>query len=373
MLIKKTVFHIIRKEFIQTFRDKRMLIPIFVAPIIQLILFGYAVTTDIKHISMAVLDYDKTHESRALISSFSQSDYFKLDFYAQTYKEVDNLIQKGKIDVSIIIPVEFEKNLKKMKKTSLQVIIDGTDANSATIIMGYISKLVGLYSEKIFSEKIEKMPTGIPVLQPRVWYNPDLKSSVYMVPGVICLILLITTLILTSMAITREREMGTLEQLIVSPIKAWELIIGKTIPFVIIGFGDIILIILAGKFIFDLPIRGNLLFLFVICFIFILTTLSLGLFISTVSRTQQQAMITAFFFIMPAMLLSGIFSSIESMPKAIQYITILNPLKYFAKSVRGILLKGNGFSILWPQLLALFIFGITAAILSSLRFKKHLE
>jgi ABC-2 type transport system permease protein len=175
------------------------------------------------------------------------------------------------------------------------------------------------------------------------------------------------------MAITKEREMGTLEQLIVSPIKPWELILGKTIPFIIVGLLDVVLIIIAGKLIFDLPIRGSLLFLFGVCFIFILTTLSLGLFISTISRTQQQAMMTAIFFMMPAMLLSGIISPVESMPEIIQYITVLNPLKYFAKAVRGILLKGNGFMILWPQVLALVIFGITATILSSLRFKKHLE
>jgi len=369
----KTILHIVRKEFIQTFRDKRMLIPIFIAPVLQLIMFGYAVTTDIKHISLAVLDYDRTQESRNIISSFGQSDYFKLDFQVNAYKEIDDLIQKGKIQVAIVIPEKFEKNLKKMKKNSLQVIVDGTDANSATIIMGYISKLVGEYSGKVFTEMVERKPIGIPIVQPRVWYNPDLKSSVYMVPGVICLILLLTTLILTSMAITKEREMGTLEQLIVSPIRAWELIIGKTIPFVIIGFCDVILIILAGRLIFDLPLRGSLFFLFGVCFLFILTTLSLGLFISTFSRTQQQAMMTAFFFIMPAMLLSGIFTSVENMPKIIQYITIFNPLKYFAKALRGILLKGNGFSILWPQVLALSLFGITAIILSSLRFKKYLE
>lgn len=194
-----------------------------------------------------------------------------------------------------------------------------------------------------------------------------------MVPGVICLILLITTLLLTSMSITKEREMGTLEQLIVSPIKPWELIIGKTMPFVLIGLCDVVLIISAGKLIFDVPIRGSLLFLFGVALVFVLTTLSLGLFISTISRTQQQAMMTAFFFIMPAMLLSGIFSPIENMPKIIQYITLLNPLRYFSTAVRGILLKGNDISVLWPQVLALFIFGITASVFSSFRFRKYLE
>lgn len=369
----RTVRHIIRKEFIQTFRDRRMLFPIFVAPVVQLILFGYAVTTDIKHISLAVLDYDRTHESRHLVSSFSQSKSFNLDFYLKSPQEIDVLLEKEKIKAAVVIPRNFERNLKKGAQTSLQVILDGTDANSATIIMSYISQLVAKHSENILTEIRDNGGGGIVVSQPRVWYNPNLKSSVYMVPGVICLILLITTLLLTSMAVTKEREMGTLEQLIVSPIKPWELILGKTIPFVFIGFCDVVLIISAGKLIFDVPIRGNLLFLFGVALLFVLTTLSLGLFISTISRTQQQAMMTAFFFAMPAMLLSGIFSPIENMPRIIQQITLLNPLRYFSTAVRGILLKGNDISILWPQVLALFIFGITASIFSSLRFKKYLE
>ena len=368
----RTVRHIIRKEFIQTFRDRRMLFPIFVAPVVQLILFGYAVTTDIKHISLAVLDYDRTHESRHLVSSFSQSESFNLDFYLKSFQEIDGLLDKEKIKAAVVIPRKFEKNLKK-GETSLQVILDGTDANSATIIMSYISQLIAKHSENILTEIRDSRGVGVVLSQPRVWYNPNLKSSVYMVPGVICLILLITTLLLTSMALTKEREMGTLEQLIVSPIKPLELIIGKTIPFVLIGLCDVVLIISAGKLIFDVPIRGNLLFLFGVALLFVLTTLSVGLFISTISRTQQQAMMTAFFFAMPAMLLSGIFSPIENMPKIIQYITLLNPLRYFSTAVRGILLKGNDISILWPQVLALFIFGITASVFSSLRFRKYLE
>jgi ABC-2 type transport system permease protein len=369
----RTVRHIIRKEFIQTFRDRRMLFPIFVAPVVQLILFGYAVTTDIKHISLAVLDYDRTLESRHLVSSFSQSESFNLNFYLKSPQEIDRLLEKENIKAAVVIPRNFERNLKKGAQTSLQVILDGTDANSATIIMSYISQLIAKHSENIFNEIRGNGGGGIVVSQPRVWYNPNLKSSVYMVPGVICLILLITTLLLTSMAVTKEREMGTLEQLIVSPIKPWELILGKTIPFVFIGFCDVVLIISAGKLIFDVPIRGNLLFLFGVALLFVLTTLSLGLFISTISRTQQQAMMTAFFFAVPAMLLSGIFSPIENMPRIIQHITLLNPLRYFSTAVRGILLKGNDISILWPQVLALFIFGITASVFSSLRFKKYLE
>lgn len=365
--------HIVRKEFIQTFRDKRMLLPIFVAPVIQLVLFGFAMTTDIKNIPMAVVDYDRSTESRRLLSSFSQSDYFHLNYHLWGYHEIEILLQKGKIKAAAIIPQNFEKDLHGGAKTSIQIILDGTDANSAAIILSYISRLVAQHSENLFVGIQGNLPAGLINPQPRIWYNPELKSSAYMVPGVICLILLLTTLILTSMAITREKEMGTIEQLLVSPIKSWELILGKTVPFVLIGLGDIILIIAAGKLIFDLPVRGSLLLLFAVALVFILTTLSLGLFISTISRTQQQAMMTAFFFVMPAMLLSGIFTPIESMPPLVQHITFLNPLRYFSHAVRGILLKGNDLAVLWPQILILFLFGLTAIILSSLRFKKYLE
>jgi ABC-2 type transport system permease protein len=369
----KAVKHIIRKEFIQTFRDKRMIIPLFIAPVIQLILFGFAVTTDIKNISVTVLDLDRTSESRTLISSIEASPSFDLDYHVDSYDSIDDLIQRGKIQAAIVIPVEFEKDLKRNKQAQVQLIADGTDANTATIIMGYIGQLIAMHSESILAEFRQLGVGGIMIPEPRIWYNPELKSSVYMVPGVICLVLLLTTLIFTSMAITKEREMGTIEQLIVSPIKPWQLMVGKTIPFCLIGIVDVALVILAGKLIFSLPIQGSLVFLFFVALVFIVTSLSLGLLVSTVSRTQQQAMMTSFFIIMPAMMLSGIFSPLDSMPRLIQHITYLNPLRYFSTALRGILLKGNDLAILWPEILALFLFGVSFIIISSLRFRKYLE
>jgi ABC-2 type transport system permease protein len=350
-----------------------MLVPLFVAPVIQLILFGYAATTDIKRVSIGILDHDHSQESRALMSTFTHNEVFNLNYYITASQEVDELLQTGKIKAAIVIPSGFERDLKTHSPAKLQIVLDGTDANSATILTSHISQNIQQYSENILTEILGQDLSGFAVPEPRIWYNPELKSSIYMVPGVICLILLLTTLVLTSMAITKEREMGTLEQLIVSPIKPRELIIGKTAPFTIIGLIDVVLILIAGRIIFGLPIRGSLMFLFGASFLFILTTLSLGLFISTVSKTQQQAIMTALFFIMPAMLLSGIFSPIESMPRIIQHITLLNPLRHFGKTVRGILLKGNDLSILWPEVLALFLFGAGALLFSSLRFRKHLE
>ena len=369
----RVIRYIMRKEFIQTFRDKRMILPLFIAPVIQLILFGFAATTDVKNISLGILDYDKSQKSRALVSQFLNTEAFRPDLDIASIEQIENQVQKGQIKVAVVIPSNFGRDLQGGRSPSLQIILDGTDANSATIVLSYIAKLLSHHSENIVTEILGRNVSVLLKSQERIWYNPDLKSSIYMVPGVICLILLLTTLLLTSMAITKEREMGTLETLIVSPIKPWELIIGKTAPFVLIGLVDIVLILVAGKIIFGLPIRGSLIFLLGTSFLFILTTLSLGLFISTISRTQQQAMTSALFLLMPAMLLSGIFTPIESMPKVIQYITLFNPLRYFGKAVRGILLKGNGPAILWPEILALFVFGLVALAVSSLRFRKHLE
>lgn len=365
--------HIVRKEFIQTFRDKRMFLPLFVAPVIQLILFGFAATTDVKDTPFAVLDFDKSQESRSLITNFLHADAFRLDYNLSSDGEIDRLIQQGKIKVAVVIPANFGKNLQRRQTTAVQILLDGSDANSATLVMSYIARLLSSHSQKIVAELLGEGSAGFLKLQERIWYNPDLKSSIYMVPGVLCLVLLLTTLLLTSMAITKEREMGTLESLIVSPIRSWELIIGKTTPFVVIGLVDIVLIVLAGKIVFGLPIKGSGLLLLGISLLFILTSLSIGLFISTLSRTQQQAMTSALFFLMPAMLLSGIFTPIESMPKIIQYLTYLNPLRFFGKAVRGILLKGNGLAILWPEVLILFLFGLGTLAFSSLRFKKYLE
>ncbi len=350
-----------------------MILPLFIAPVLQLILFGFAATTDVKNISIGILDYDKSSESRALVSNFLHTEAFRLDHTIGSTDEIDTLIQTGDIKVAIVIPSFFQKNLNTGKKTSIQIILDGSDANSATIVLSYITRLLNSHSEQILTEVLGRNTFGLLKPQERIWYNPDLKSSIYMVPGVICLILLLTTLLLTAMAITKEREIGTLETLVVSPIKPWELMIGKTAPFVLIGLADIMLILLAGKIIFGLPIRGSILFLLGVSLLFIVTTLSIGLLVSTISRTQQQAMTSVLFFLMPALLLSGIFTPIESMPKAIQYLTFLNPLRYFGRAVRGILLKGNGPDVLWPEILALFLFGLIVSGVSSLRFRKHLE
>lgn len=364
---------IIRKEFIQLFRDKRMILPLFVAPILQLILFGFATTVDIKNITLAVVDNDRTQDSRAYIASFVRSGYFEIKAEPESSRAVDGLLDAGTVQAAIVIPSGFGARIAARTASDVQVLLDGTDSNTATIIQNYVDLVSARFSESLIVRLLGRRPGGFPTVEPRIWYNPELKTAFWMVPGVICLILLVSTLVLTSMAITREREMGTLEQLIVSPIRSFELILGKTLPFALIGFVDVILVMAGGRIIFNVPIRGSIPFLLAMSLAFILTTLGIGLFISTISRTQSQAMMSAIFFIMPAMLLSGIFNPIDNMPVAVQYITYLNPLRYFGKIARDVLLKGNGPSILWPDMVYLLAFGVATFVLASWRFHKHLE
>ena len=364
---------IIRKEFIQLFRDKRMIIPLFVAPVIQLILFGYAATVDIKNITLAVVDNDRTEDSRAYIASFVRSGYFEIKAEPGSSAALDELLDAGTVQAAIVIPPRFGERIAARTASDVQVLLDGTDSNTATIIQNYVDLVSARFSESLIVRLLGRRPGGFPTVEPRIWYNPELKTALWMVPGVICLILLVSTLVLSSMAITREREMGTLEQLIVSPIRSFELILGKTLPFAVVGFCDVLLVTAFGRIIFNVPIRGSIPFLLAMSLAFILTTLGIGLFISTISRTQSQAMMSAIFFVMPAMLLSGIFTPIDNMPVVVQYLTYLNPLRYFGKIVREILLKGNGPSVLWPDMVYLLVFGGATFVLASRRFHKRLE
>jgi ABC-2 type transport system permease protein len=364
---------IIRKEFIQLFRDKRMIIPLFVAPVIQLILFGFAATVDIKNITLAVVDYDRTQDSRAYIASFVQSGYFEIKAEPDSSTAVDGLLEAGAVQAAIIIPPGFGARIAARAASDVQVLLDGTDSNTATIVQNYVDIVSARFSESLIVRLLGRRPGGFPTVEPRIWYNPELKTALWMVPGVLCLILLVSTLVMTSMAITREREVGTLEQLIVSPIRSFELILGKTIPFAIVGFCDVLLIMTFGRIIFNVPIRGSIPFLLAMSMAFILTTLGIGLFISTISRTQSQAMMSAIFFVMPAMLLSGIFTPIDNMPVPVQYLTYINPLRHFGKIVREVMLKGNGPSVLWPDMIYLLVFGVATFVLASLRFHKRLE
>ncbi len=375
----KLIIKFVIKEFLQFKRDRRMLFTVIVAPVIQLIFLGYAATLDVKDIHTVIFDNDKSETSRNLISNFKSSGYFNIDYYVSDYKEFTELITNGNAFLGIVIPADFEKNIGSKKTAQLQFIFDGSDGNKAAIAAGYAQGIFAGFSQNIILQNFQLSGFKNPLsgsIQPevRIWYNPELTTRNYMLPSIAGLIIMLVTSMLTSLAIVKEREIGTLEQLIVTPLKPYQMILGKFIPFCILGFLLESLVLFIMSYWFQIPIKGSIVFLFISALIFMLSTLGLGLFISTISRTQSQAMITsAFGVILPMVFLSGFVFPIENMPVIIQYVTYLIPLRYFNDILRGIILKGIGFSSLWPETLALFIFGILILFLSSLRFSKKLE
>jgi len=364
--------HIVIKEFIQTFRDRRNWVLLFGTPLIQLFMFGYIVTTDVNNISTALYDLDKTPESRELARRLQASGYFDISYYPQSPEEIRELLDRGKVLCALQINERFAKNIATHRSAEIQVLVDGTDSNTAVIAMNYAAKIITQYGEDIAAPSIKAQLVPID-FRTRFWYNPDLKSRNYNVPGVIASIIMLICLMLTSMAIVREREMGTMEQLMVSPVSPIELMIGKTVPFALISFLDMILVTLVGVVWFDIMIKGALIFLFLGTIVYLLSVLGIGLFLSTILKTQQQSLMATMFFNMPAMLLSGFMFPIENMPQVFQYLTYLNPLRYFLIIIRGIFLKGSGFDVLWPQMAALLVLGVIIILLSALRFRKRLS
>jgi ABC-2 type transport system permease protein len=374
----RTIVEIIRKEFIQFRRDKKMFGISFLAPVLQLLILGYAATLDVKNIPTVVCNLDGTSWSRDLIRSFSSSGYFNIvDELAQP-EEVDRYIDDGRASIAIIFPADFGHKIASGESAPLQVIADGSESNSAGIGMSYATLIVGRYSEDIVIQSLLRkgLASAIPgrvKAETRVWFNPELKSRNFMVPGVLALLLMVMTMILTSLAIVKEKETGKMEQLVVTPIKPYQLMVGKIAPFLLIGIIDVVLVVLFTNFFFDLPVKGSFWLLLGLCVIFLMTTLGIGLFVSTISRTQQQAMLTAiFFFMLPMIFFSGFVFPIQNMPRIIQLVTYAIPLRYFFVIVRGLFLKGVGIATLWPQALALLIFGIAILGLSVIRFQKKL-
>lgn len=374
----KRVRFLFVKELIQVLRDKRLRITLIFPPIFQLIVFGYAANLDVKHINTAVRDLDQSVESRELITRFGSSKYFDIISYPQTPKEIEALIKKGDVILSIEIPSDFSKKLKKGNTATVQIILDGTESNTAMIALGYVGRILSEYSTTIMIKRLNREgmvgfeEAGVE-LEQRIWFNPNAESRLFYVPGVIASIAFLIPIILTAQAIVREREIGTLEQIMVTPIRSWELMVGKTLPFAMIGLVDAIMIALIGVFWFEVPLRGNPLILLLGNVLFLMSSVGIGLFISTISSTQQQAQISTFFFMMPAFILSGFAFPLENMPEWLQYITYANPLRYFLIIIRGVFLKGNGLDILWSEMLALAILGGFMILLSSLRFQKRLK
>jgi len=374
----RKVRYLFVKELIQTLRDKRMRVTLIVPPILQLIIFGYAANLDVKHIRTAIRDLDQSVDSRDLIGRFGSSKYFDIVSFPQTPTEVKDLINQGDVTLSIEIPTDFSRKLKKGDTATVQIVLDGTESNTALIALGYANQILSEFSTQVLIRRLNRAGmTGFEEagveLQHRIWFNPNFESRLFYVPGVIAAIAFLLPIILTAQAIVREREIGTLEQIMVTPIRSWELMVGKTLPFALIGLFDVIMIALIGIFWFEVPLRGNPFILLSGAALFLMSSVAIGLFISTICSTQQQAQISAFFFSMPAFTLSGFAFPIENMPEWIQYLTYANPLRYFLIIVRGVFLKGNGLDILWPQMLALAVLGGIMVLLSSLRFRKRLK
>jgi len=367
--------HMLVKEFIQIFRDPRMKGIIFLMPIIQVLVFGYAVTTDVRNVATAVYDLDNSVQSRELVSRFEKSGYFDIVEYVDTDDRAQELVDRGEVNAVIRMNKGFGAKLGGDKTAQVQIIVDGTDSNTAGIVLNYSAKIAERYSQNILLSRFDRLrgvgeePGGVDV-QTRAWFNENLESRNFYVPGVIAIIVMLITLMLTSMAVVREKEIGTMEQIMVTPITPTEFILGKSVPFALIGFIDVIIITLVGVFWFGVPINGSVPLLFAATALYIMTTLGMGLLISTVSETQQQAMMSTFFFYFPAVLLSGFMFPIANMPMAIQWLTYLNPLRYFLVIIRGIFLKGVGPEILWPQMAALAVMGVVTLTLASRKFRK---
>jgi len=366
------------KEFLQVFRDPRMRMVIFVIPCVQTLVIGYAVTTDVKHVRTAVYDLDNGQDSRDLAARFAASEHFDVVARPATEAEVRRLVDRGEASVVLQMNRGFSEDLRAGRPAALQVIVDGTDSNTASVVVGYAGRITRELSTDILLEHVERAQGGVgvpgrPELRSRTWFNENLESRNYFVPGVIAIVVTLVTLLLTSMAVVREKEIGTIEQIMVTPITPTEFILGKTIPFALIGLADVLLVTAVGVFWFDVPIRGNLLLLMGCAGIYLIPTLGIGLLISTVSQTQQQAMMATFFFFFPAMMLSGFVFPIANMPEVVQWITYLNPLRYLLIILRGIFLKGVGADVLWPEILALAVMGTLMLWFVPTRFHKTLS
>ncbi|MGD2143887.1 MAG: ABC transporter permease [Anaerolineae bacterium] len=374
MSIARTL-SLIRKEFLHILRDRRTLFVMFAMPIIQLVLLGYAATTDIEHLRTAVVDRDKSSASRALVEAYRASNYFDIVHHVESEEQLERMIDAGKVHAGIVIPAGYGANVSGGKRTEIGFVIDGSDPSVASTVFSASQSVGQAHSRRIVKRQmgidLDDMP-GVTV-RPRVWYNPEMRSANFMIPGIIGIILYFLTALFTSMSIVREREQGTIEQLIVTPIKPLELIIGKVVPYVFIAFFDVLEVLAIGVFWFGVPIRGNLGLLLGLAALFLLTSLGMGIFISSASHTQQEAMLLTFLTLFPSIFLGGFFFPIEAMPSWLQAITYVIPLRYMLSVIRGIVLKGVGLEILYQHVIALGLFGAGIMLLAASRFEKRLE
>ncbi len=373
------IWRMIVKEFLQLWRDKHARFWMIVPPVIQVLIYGYAATFEVNRVEVAIMDFDHSQESRDLISHFTYTGRFEIAKVLSDEREIKSLIGSGHIPMALKIEPGFSELLRKGRTAHLQVIVDGTDSNTALIAVGYVNEIARRFAQEYGRTQLEGLMPAIVASVPQVtleqrpWYNPDLNSQWFFVPGVIGSILLILVVNLTAFGVVREREVGTLEQVMVTPIRPFELIVGKTVPVLIVGLVDVVLIVIVGTMWFEVPFQGNPLVLALGVVLFLLSALSVGLLISTLSATQQQAFASSFFFLNPAFILSGFAFPITSMPAAMQWITYINPLRYFLVILRGTFLKGVGLGVLWDQMLALGLLTAILLAISVARFRKSID
>ena len=374
----RRIRHIIIKEFIQVWRDKKLRFFLIGPPLIQLIVYGYVVNFDIKHVATAIFDESRTMESRELIRRFTSTDWFQVNYYLNSRQELLDLIDRGQISMALWIQWDFARQLRQGKTGQVQVIVDATDSNAALIVSRYASTAIGDYAQEQLLARFQRQGVrwagkpGIPLsVEARAWFNPNLISRYSMVPGVIAMVVLVISLMLTALAVVREKEIGTLEQILVTPIRSVELMLGKSIPFVLICLGDVLLVTLVGVLWFEVPFRGQIWVLLLGTVVFLFSSVGLGLLISTIAATQQQAMMAGNLVLTPAIMLCGLIFPIANMPPFFQYLTLLNPLTHFIIVVRGIFLKGAGIDLLWQEMAAMTVLGLIMLALAVLRFQKH--
>jgi ABC-2 type transport system permease protein len=376
---------IVIKEFRQTLRERRMRAILIGPPVLQMIIFGYAVNLDVERVRLAWMDPGASLHGRELRERFAASPYFDLTAIPTDERHARRLLDRGEVQAVVRLLPGFDAGIAKGVPQDVQVLLDGANSNSAGIIAAYANGLIADYNRELLRRQQARKLVGrtrdgpvrltLPGVraETRIWFNPELKSRNFFVPGVIVNIILLVTLMLTALSIVREKEIGTMEQIMVTPIRPLELMLGKTIPFGLVGLFDMALVTTVALLLFRVPFRGSMLVLLLATILFLLTTLGAGLFLSTVSSTQQQAMISSFFFFQPAFMLSGFTFPIRNMPEPVQWMTLLNPMRYFMDIVRGVFLKGVGIDILWPQLVMMAVFGVLILWFSALRFHKRLD
>jgi len=369
---------IIRKEFIQIIRDPRTLILVIAIPIMQLLMMGYAATTDVRNVPLAIFDQDRGPEARALLDAYRAADYFHLAYDVDSLDEILSLIDRGDAKAGLIIPPDYNQQMAGQGTAQIAFVLDGSDPTVASTSLSAAQLIAQSHATDVLAERLARTGQGVALQTPlevrtQVWYNPDMLSAYFMVPGVIGMILYSITSILTATAVVRERERGTIEQLIVTPIRSWELIVGKILPYAVLALINTVEVLALGSWLFGVPIRSGLGLVMLLSGLFLLTGLGIGLLVSTVANTQQEATLTTFTTLLPSIFLSGFFFPVEAMPRVLQWISYLIPLKYYLTIIRSLLIKGVGVDSLQEEILALAIFGVSFILLAAMRLQKRLE